>query len=45
MAWRFSNYCNVSSQRNNLIKLAYSDETKKKAQDSEIDWAKEMLPA
>ena len=45
MAWGFSNYCNVSSQRNNQIKLIYSDETKKKAHNSQIDWAKEMLPA
>ena len=27
------------------IKLTYSDETKKKAHDSQIEWAKEMLPA
>ena len=30
LAWRLPNYCNVSSWRNNLIKLTYSDETKKK---------------
>ena len=30
LAWRLSNYCNVSSLRNNLIKLTHHDETKKK---------------
>ena len=32
VAWRPPNYCNVSSQRNNLIKLTHFDETEKPAQ-------------
>ena len=35
------NYCNASSQRNNLIKLTLYDETKKRAHDSQIVRAKE----
>ena len=31
LAWRLPNYCNVSPQRNNLIKLTPYDETKKMA--------------
>ena len=31
--------------RNHPIKLTCSDETKKNANDSQKDWAKEMLPA
>ena len=39
--WRLPNYCNVSSWRNNLIKLIHYDETKKRAHDSQIVRAKE----
>ena len=34
---------NVSSQRNNLIKLKHYYETKKRTHDSQIVWAKENL--
>ena len=33
-AWRFPNYCNVISQRNNQIKLTHYDEIRKMAHDS-----------
>ena len=33
---RGQSYCNVSSQRNNLIKLTHYDETKKRSHDSQI---------
>ena len=36
LAWKPSNYCNVSSRRNTLIKLTHYDETKKRAHDSQI---------
>ena len=36
-------YCNVSSQRKNLIKLIYYDETKKRTHASQIVRAKEHL--
>ena len=41
--WRLPNYCNVSSQRNNLIKLTHYDYIKKRAHDSQIVQAKENL--
>ena len=37
------NYCNVSSWRNTLIILTHTDETKKRAHDSQIVRAKENL--
>ena len=43
LAWRLSNYWNVSSWRNNLIKLTHFDESKKRAHDSQIVRAKENL--
>ena len=43
LEWKPSNYCNVSSWRNTLIKLTHYDETKKRAHDSEIVRAKENL--
>ena len=43
LTWRLPNYCNVSSWRNNLIKLTHYDETKKMAQDSQIVRAEENL--
>ena len=36
LVWRLPNYCNVSSKRNNLIKLTHYDDTKKRAHDSQI---------
>ena len=42
IAWRLPNYCNVSSQRNNLIKLTHYEETKK-THDSHIIRAKVNL--
>ena len=36
LTWRPSNYCNVSSQRNNLIKLTHYGETNKRVQAKEI---------
>ena len=36
LEWRLPNYCNVSSWRNNLIKLTQYDDTKKSAHDSQI---------
>ena len=41
LAWRLPKYCNVSSQRNNLIKLSHYDETKKRAHNSQKVRAKE----
>ena len=41
--WALPNYCNVSSHRNNLIKLKHYDDTKEKAHDSQIVRAKENL--
>ena len=41
--WGFPNYCNVSSWRNNLIKLTHYDETKKRAHDSQKVRVKENL--
>ena len=41
--WRISNYCNVPSKRNNIIKLTHYDETEKRAYDSQIVRAKENL--
>ena len=41
--WGVPNYCNVSSWRNNLIKLTHYDETEKRAHDSQIVRAKENL--
>ena len=41
LAWRLPNLCNVSSQRNNLVKLTNCDQTKKRADDSQIVRAKE----
>ena len=32
IAWRIPNYCNVSSYRNNIIKLMHCDETERRAQ-------------
>ena len=43
LARRLPNYFNVSSQRNNLIKLTHSDETKKRTHDSQKIRAKETL--
>ena len=43
LAWRIPNYCNVSSNRNNIIKLTHYDETEKRAHDSQIVRAKENL--
>ena len=40
---RLLNYCNVPSWRNNIIKLTYYDETKKRANDSQIVRARESL--
>ena len=40
LARRLPNYCNVSSWRNNLIKLTHYDETEKMAHDSQIVRAK-----
>ena len=37
------NYCNVSSQRNNIIKLTHFDETKKRAHRSDGQSYKENL--
>ena len=42
LAWKPSNYCNVSSWRNSLIKLTHNDETKKMAHDSQKVRAKEI---
>ena len=36
LAWRLPNYCNVSSWRNNIIKLTYFDEKKKRAYNSQL---------
>ena len=41
LALRLSNYCNVSSQRNNQIKLTNYDDKKERAHDSQIVRAKE----
>ena len=41
VAWKLPNYCNVTPQRNNLIKLTNYDETKKRGLDSETVRAKE----
>ena len=43
LAWRLHNYCNVSSQRNNLIKLTHYGETKKRVHDLQIVKVKENL--
>ena len=43
LVWKPSNYCNVSSWRNTLIKLAHYDETKERAHNSQIVRAKENL--
>ena len=44
LAWRLPNFCNVSSQRNNLVKLTHYDETQKMAHESQIAMiAKENL--
>ena len=43
LAWRIPNYSNVSSKRNNIIKLTHYGETEKRAHDSKIDRAKENL--
>ena len=34
--WRFLNYCNASSQRNNLIKFTHYDVSKKRAHDPQL---------
>ena len=36
LAWRIPNFCNVSSQKTNIIKLTHHDETEKIAHDSQI---------
>ena len=41
LAWRLSNQCSASSQRNNQMKLTHYGDTKKKAHDSQIVRAKE----
>ena len=43
LAWRIPNYCHVSSQGNDIIKLMHYDEKKKMAHDSHIVRAKENL--
>ena len=44
-AWKPSNYCNVSSWRNTLIKLTHYDETKKRTHDgSRVDVISRYLP-
>ena len=43
LAWMLTNFCNVSSQRHNLIKLTHYGGTKKRNHDSCIVTAKENL--
>ena len=40
LALRIPNYCNVSSLRNNIIKLMHYDEIEKRALDSQIELKK-----
>ena len=35
LAWKIPNYCNVSSEINNIIKLTHYDKTEKRAPDSD----------